>query len=97
MEEKNKALRKATLLIGSTLTVMAGAIVAPALPQISREFADVPGIELLSRLVLTLPALFMGILAPLAGYLTDRAGRKKSFVILTGFICYCRNHRIVFQ
>lgn len=86
MEEKNKALRKATLLIGSTLTVMAGAIVAPALPQISREFSDVPGIELLSRLVLTLPALFMGILAPLAGYLTDRAGRKK--VLLFSLILY---------
>jgi MFS family permease len=86
MEEKNKALRKATLLIGSTLTVMAGAIVAPALPQISREFADVPGIELLSRLVLTLPALFMGILAPLAGYLTDRAGRKK--VLLFSLVLY---------
>jgi MFS family permease len=86
MEEKNKALRKATLLIGSTLTVMAGAIIAPALPQISREFADVPGIELLSRLVLTLPALFMGILAPLAGYLTDRAGRKK--VLLFSLVLY---------
>ncbi|MBW6481015.1 MAG: MFS transporter [Bacteroidales bacterium] len=86
MEEKYKVLRKSTLLIGSTLTVMAGAIVAPALPQISREFADIPGIELLSRLVLTLPALFMGILAPLAGYLTDRSGRKK--VLLFSLILY---------
>ena len=86
MDEKNQALRKLTLLIGSTLTVMAGAVIAPALPQISREFADVPGIELLSRLVLTLPALFMGILAPLAGYLTDRAGRKK--VLLFSLILY---------
>ncbi len=86
MDEKNQALRKSTLLIGSTLTVMAGAVIAPALPQISREFADVPGIELLSRLVLTLPALFMGILAPLAGYLTDRAGRKK--VLMFSLILY---------
>ena len=86
MDEKNQALRKLTLLIGSTLTVMAGAVIAPALPQISREFADVPGIELLSRLVLTLPALFMGILAPLAGYLTDRAGRKK--VLLFSLVLY---------
>ncbi len=86
MDEKNQTLRKATLLIGSTLTVMAGAVIAPALPQISREFTDVPGIELLSRLVLTLPALFMGILAPLAGYLTDRAGRKK--VLLFSLVLY---------
>jgi MFS family permease len=80
IQEKYIGLRKATLLIGSTLTVMAGAIIAPALPLISREFADVPGVELLSRLVLTLPALFMAILAPVAGYLVDRSGRKKVFL-----------------
>jgi MFS family permease len=86
MIEKYKGLRKATLLVASTLTVMAGAIIAPALPQISKEFSDVPGAELLSRLVLTLPALFMGILAPLAGYFTDKAGRKK--VLLFSLILY---------
>ena len=86
MTQRYKGLRKATLLIASTLTVMAGAIIAPALPQISKEFSDVPGAELLSRLVLTLPALFMGILAPLAGYFTDKAGRKK--VLLFSLILY---------
>jgi MFS family permease len=80
IQDKYSGLRKATLLIGSTLTVMAGAIIAPALPLISREFAEVPGVELLSRLVLTLPALFMAILAPVAGYLVDRTGRKKVFL-----------------
>jgi MFS family permease len=80
IQNKYSGLRKSTLLIGSTLTVMAGAIIAPALPLISREFADVPGVELLSRLVLTLPALFMAILAPIAGYLVDRSGRKKVFL-----------------
>jgi MFS family permease len=82
MIEKYKGLRKATLLVASTLTVMAGAIIAPALPQISKEFSDVPGAELLSRLVLTLPALFMGILAPLAGYFTDKAEEKRCFCFL---------------
>ena len=86
MSDKYPGLRKASLLVGSTLTVMAGAIVAPALPLISREFADVPGIELLSRLVLTLPALFMGILAPIAGYFTDSVGRRK--VLLFSLILY---------
>jgi MFS family permease len=86
MNEKYTGLRKATLLLASTLTVMAGAIIAPALPQISHEFAQIPGVELLSRLVLTLPALFMAILAPLAGYLIDRNGRKK--VLLVSLILY---------
>jgi MFS family permease len=74
------------LLIGSTLTVMAGAIVAPALPQISREFSHLPNAELLSKLVLTLPALFMGVLAPIAGYVIDKSGRKK--VLLYSLVGY---------
>ncbi len=65
---------------------MAGAIIAPALPQISREFSHVQGVELLSRLVLTLPALFMAILAPLAGYLIDKSGRKT--VLLVSLVLY---------
>ncbi|MFW5758095.1 MAG: MFS transporter [Bacteroidota bacterium] len=77
---------KATLLLGTTLTVMAGAIVAPALPQISKQFSDIPSIDLLSRLILTLPALFMAILAPLAGYFTDKTGRKN--VLLVSLILY---------
>lgn len=80
------SLRKATLLLGSTLTVMAGAIVAPALPQISREFAHVPNAELLSKLVLTIPALFMAILAPIAGYFIDKSGRK--MVLLISLVAY---------
>ena len=86
MKEKGKGLRKATLLIASTLTVMSGAIIAPALPQISRDFSHVQGVELLSRLVLTLPALFMAILAPLAGYLIDKSGRKR--VLLVSLVLY---------
>jgi MFS family permease len=73
-------------LIGSTLTVMAGAIVAPALPQISKEFSHLPNAELLSKLVLTLPALFMGVLAPIAGYIIDKSGRKK--VLLFSLVGY---------
>lgn len=65
---------------------MAGAIIAPALPQISREFSHLPQAELLSKLILTLPALFIAVLAPLAGYFTDRSGRKK--VLLSSLILY---------
>ncbi len=86
MDNKYEGLRRATLLIASTLTVMAGAIIAPALPQISKEFSHIQGAELLSRLVLTLPALFMAILAPLAGFFIDRSGRKT--VLLISLILY---------
>ena len=69
--------RSITLLLSSTLTVMAGAIIAPALPEISRIYGHLPNAELLSKLILTLPALFIGLLAPVAGYVIDLSGRRK--------------------
>lgn len=71
---------KATLLVTSTLTVLAGAIIAPALPAMRDQFVDVPNIDFWVRLVLTLPALFIVINAPIAGYIVDRIGRKKLLV-----------------
>ncbi len=79
-------LRRTTLLVGSTLTVMSGAIIAPALPEISRAYADLPNAELLSKLILTLPALFIALLAPVAGYFVDWSGRKK--VLLYSLLLY---------
>lgn len=66
---------KVTLLLAATMTVMAGAIVAPSLPNISKVFAGTPHIELLSKLVITLPALFIAIFSPPAGRIADRLGR----------------------
>ncbi len=84
--ESYDALRRTTLLIGSTLTVMAGAIIAPALPEISKIYAHMANAELLSKLILTLPALFIALLAPLAGMVVDRAGRRK--VLLFSLLLY---------
>lgn len=81
-----KALRGTTLLLGSTLTVMAGAIIAPALPEISKVYSHLPDAELLSKLILTLPALFIALLAPVAGYFVDWSGRRK--VLLFSLILY---------
>ncbi|MFP5358222.1 MAG: MFS transporter [Gammaproteobacteria bacterium] len=67
---------RVTLLIASTFTVMAGATLSPALPAMQAVFADAPHAALLTRLVLTLPALFIVLAAPLAGYLVDRVGRR---------------------
>ncbi|TVR23660.1 MAG: MFS transporter [Nitriliruptor sp.] len=74
------------LLAASTLTVMAPTIVAPALPSIAREFASVPGADLLVPLVLTLPALVIAVTASAAGALVDRIGRRP--VLVAGVVLY---------
>jgi len=75
------AARKLVLLLVATLTIMAGIIIAPSLPAIETRFADSEHIALLSRMVLTLPSLFVALSAPLAGMLADRFGRKGLLVM----------------
>lgn len=83
---KNRGLLKLSLLLTSMMTMMAGAIVAPSLPSISKAFSDVENIALLTRLVITMPALFIAFSAPIFGILTDRYGRKR--LLLLSLILY---------
>lgn len=69
-----------TLLLVSTMTVMAGATISPALPQIEAFFAEVPNAAFWVKLMLTMPALFTAISAPLVGIISDRFGRKPPLV-----------------
>lgn len=69
--------RQWTLLLASTLTVMAGAALAPALPALEAVFAGTARAPLLTRLVVTLPALFIVLAAPLAGWAVNRLGRVR--------------------
>lgn len=73
--------RKLALLLSSSLTMMAGATIAAALPSIEANYADEPHAGLLTRLVLTLPALGIVVFSPLAGWIADRHGRTR---LLTG-------------
>ena len=73
--------RNATLLLGSAMTVLAGATIAPALPAMSRAFQDIPNADFLVRMLLTVPALFSAIGAPFSGFLLDRWGRKPVLVV----------------
>jgi MFS family permease len=68
--------RRAAALLGvATLTVMASAIVSPSMPRMADAFRDAPGAALLTKLVLTMPALVIAAVAPLAGAIVDRFGR----------------------
>jgi MFS family permease len=77
---------KAGLLTASTMTIMAGAIVAPSLPRIGEHFTHVPNIGLLSRLIITLPALFIVFFSSFAGWSIDRYGRRT--MLLGSLILY---------
>ncbi|MDP9458685.1 MAG: MFS transporter [Actinomycetota bacterium] len=50
------------------------------LPRIQDAFADTPGVEALTPVVLTAPALVIGLTAMIAGRIVDRVGRKRLLV-----------------
>lgn len=63
---------------------MVGATISPILPKVEESFADVAYSSILTRLILTIPALFIGIGSPLAGYLLDRFGRIRLLLTAIG-------------
>jgi len=81
-DPENRVL-KVTLLLTSTLIVMVTGVIAPALPTMEDSFAHVTNVALWVRLVLTIPCLFIAVIAPIAGYVIDRIGRKSVLVIST--------------
>ena len=61
-------------------------LLAPVLPRMQAHFAEVPGSAVLVPVVLTLPALVIALLAPFAGIIADRLGRKP--LLLASMLLY---------
>lgn len=76
-------LRAALLLAGSCLPVLGAVLIAPVLPRMQDHFDSVPGAKTLVPVVLTVPALALALLAPFAGVIVDRLGRKRLLVTAT--------------
>ena len=74
------------LLAASCMPVLGAVLIAPVLPQMAREFAGTPGSEILVPVVLTVPALVIGLTAPFAGALVDRVDRTR--VLLVAMVGY---------
>lgn len=72
-----------TLLLASTLTIMVDTAISPALPAIRSHFIGVENADLLARLVLVLPSLFVAFGAPIIGALIDQIGRKSVLGVST--------------
>jgi MFS family permease len=68
------------LLLASCLSVLGAVLLAPILPRMQDAFAGTPGVEVLVPIALTIPALMIGLLAPFAGGIVDRFGRKRLLV-----------------
>lgn len=77
------------LLAAAIMPIMAITALIPVLPALLREFGHVPGSAALVPVALTVPALCVALFSPLAGWLSDRFGRKRllvgSLVLYAGF------------
>ncbi len=86
LSEINREYRKKLiLLLTSTLVIMADLTVSPILPKMQESFPEVSNMNLLVKLVLTTPALFIVVSSPFIGYLLDRYGRK-NIILLSIFV-----------
>lgn len=74
------------LLAASCMPILGSVLIAPVLPRMARDFADVAGVHVLVPVVLTVPALVIGLTAPFAGALVDRVDRKR--VLLVAMVGY---------
>ncbi|RAX59349.1 MFS transporter [Helicobacter monodelphidis] len=91
LEQKNRLEKKLytlthrpffqlALFLSTSMTVLGSIVIAPTIPQLEAHFHDVAHIDILARLTLTLPALFVMIFSPISGYLLDRFGRIKFLI-----------------
>jgi MFS family permease len=69
------------LILPITMAVMGLIVLVPVLPAIFAHFKDVPGVEYLVPLMLTLPALCVAILSPFAGIVVDFFGRRRTLIV----------------
>lgn len=69
------------LVLAGTLTIMAGATVAPVIPDIRTAFKDTADVDLLARMITTTHALAIVLFAPFAGALSERIGRKRTLLL----------------
>lgn len=81
--ESGGSLRLTLLMSGSCLPVIGAVLLAPLLPKLQELFRAVPDADALVPLILTIPALTLALVAPLAGFLLDRLGRKIPLVVAT--------------
>ena len=79
-ERQAGTLQGILLLLPITMAVMGLIVLVPVLPGMTAHFRDVPGVDYLIPLMLTLPALCVALLSPVAGLVVDFFGRRKTCI-----------------
>ena len=79
-EHRAGPLQGVLLLLPITMAVMGLVVLVPVLPGMMAQFHDVPGVEYLVPLMLTLPALCIAALGPIAGIVVDSFGRRRTCI-----------------
>ena len=59
---------------------MGAVLIVPIIPLFARAFGTFPGIEIVAAVIVTLPALCIGLLSPFAGAAADRFGRRRLLI-----------------
>ncbi|WP_170971962.1 MFS transporter [Rhodobacter sp. SY28-1] len=77
---QSRAVTFAVLGLAS-MTIMANATVASSLPGLSEHFTDIPHIDTLAGLIVTLPSLAIVLSAGVMGVLIDRWDRQKLLLL----------------
>jgi MFS family permease len=67
------------------LPTMGAMLLVPVVPLLIAEFGQTPNAQYLIPAILTMPALCIALLSPLAGWLGDRMGRRN---LLIGALCF---------
>jgi MFS family permease len=75
-----------SLLLPITLSTMVIVLLAPILPRLLDEFSHVPNHEYWVPMILTIPALCVAFLSPVAGMLGDYFGRRR--LLMWSFVAY---------
>ena len=68
------------ILIVSCLPLLGSLLLIPNLANMAEVFKTTPGLPLLISLTITAPGAMIGLLAPFAGMISDRLGRKRLLV-----------------
>ncbi|MDP5133728.1 MAG: MFS transporter [Paraglaciecola sp.] len=74
------------LLLASVMPAMAIISLVPVLPLLLMEFSHVSGSVFLVPIAMTIPALCVALFSPLAGWISDKVGRKS--ILLGALVVY---------